>query len=133
MYILFLLICFRCWYIEIMSVSYNLIIYTTVVNVRGELVGRYLYYDPSYEFLGKEHLPYGILALLLSTCFNILPLLLLLFYPMKWFQKCLNWLRLSHVALICWLLQGWNGARNTRLSLLCSTLFVNTNPPVHYY
>ena len=26
-------------------------------------------------------------------------LLLLLFYPMKWFQKCLNCLRLSHVAL----------------------------------
>ena len=86
-------------YGRIMSVSYYLIIYTTVVNVRGEVVGRYLYYDPSYEFLGKEHLPYGILALLLSTCFNVLPLLLLLFYPMKWFQKCLNRLRLSHVAL----------------------------------
>ena len=86
-------------YGRIMSVSYNLIIYTTVVNVRGEVVGRYLFYDPSYEFLGKEHLPYGILALVLSTCFNILPLLLLLFYPMKWFQKCLNCLRLSQVAL----------------------------------
>ena len=86
-------------YGRIMSVSYNLIIFTTVVNVRGEVVGRYLYYDPSYEFLGKEHLPYGILALLISTCFNILPLLLLLFYPMNWFQKCLNRLRLSHVAL----------------------------------
>ena len=86
-------------YSRILSVSFSLFIYISVVNVRGEVVGRYLYYDPSYEFLGKEHLPYGILALIIFSCFNILPLLLLLFYPLKWFQKCLNCLRLSHVAL----------------------------------
>ena len=86
-------------YCRIMSVSFNLLIYTSIVNSRGEFLGRYLYYDASYEFFAKEHLPYGIMALFLFTTFNILPLLLLLFYPMNWFQKCLNWLRLSHVAL----------------------------------
>ena len=86
-------------YCRIMSVSFNLLIYTSIVNSRGEFLGRYLYYDASYEFFTKEHLPYGIMALFFFTGFNIFPLLLLLFYPMKWFQKCLNSLRLSHLAL----------------------------------
>ena len=86
-------------YGRIMSVSFNLLIYTSVVNSKGEIGGRYLYYDASYKFLGEEHLPYGILALLLFVCFNVSPLLLLFFYPMKCFQKLLNRLKLSHIAL----------------------------------
>ena len=73
--------------------------YTFVVNSRGVFRGRYLYYDSSYEFFGKDHLPYGVLALFMLICFNALPELLLFFYPMKWFQKCLNHFKLSHLAL----------------------------------
>ena len=86
-------------YGRIMSVSFNLLIYTRIVNSRGELVGRYLYYDTSYEFLGKEHLPYGAIALLVFIIFNVLPLALLFLYPMKCFQKCLNHFKLSFIAL----------------------------------
>ena len=86
-------------YGRIMSVSINLLIYTPVINQKGNFVGKYLYYDASYKFFGKEHLPYGILALVLFTCFNIFPLLLLVLYPMKWFQKCLNHLKLSRITL----------------------------------
>jgi hypothetical protein len=84
---------------RVMSVSFNLLIYTSVVNPRGEFRGRYLYYDPSYEFFGEDHLPYGILALFMLICFNVLPLLLLSFYPMKCFQTCLNRFKLSCLAL----------------------------------
>ena len=86
-------------YGRIMSVSFNLLVYSSIVNQRGEYLGQYLYYDASYEFLGAEHLPYGIAALVIFICFNILPLLVLFFYPIKWFQKCLNFLSLSHVTL----------------------------------
>ena len=86
-------------YGRIMSVSTNLLVFTSVVNSKGIFRGRYLYYDSSYEFFGRDHLPYGILALFILTCSNILPLLLLTFYPMQCFQKCLNCFKLSHVAL----------------------------------
>ena len=86
-------------YSRIMCVSFNLLIYTSIINARGEYLGRYLYYDASYKFMGKEHLPYGIIALVLFIVFNILPVLILLLYPIKWFQKFLNYFRLSHVAL----------------------------------
>ena len=89
-------------YGRIMSVSTNLLVFTTVVNnPKGVFRGRYLYYDSSYEFFGRDHLPYGVLALFILTCSNILPLLLLTFYPMRFFQKCLNCFKLmiSHVAL----------------------------------
>ena len=86
-------------YGRVMSVSINLLVYTSVVNSRGEFRGRYLYYDSSYEFFGKDHLPYGVFALFMLITVNVCPLLLFFFYPMKWFQKCLNHLRLSHLAL----------------------------------
>ena len=86
-------------YNKILSVSFDLLAFTAPVNLNGKSVGRYLYYDATYKHFGPEHLPYAILALLSLTIFNILPFLLLLFYPMKWFQKCLNWFKLSHPAL----------------------------------
>ena len=62
-------------------------------------MGIYLYYDASYEYFGIDHLPYGILAIFSFTIVNLLPFLLLSFYPMKWFQICLNRLKLSHLTL----------------------------------
>ena len=86
-------------YGRVMSISINLLVPTSTVNSRGVLRGKYLYYDATYEFFGADHLPYGILALFMFITFNVCPLLLLFFYPMKWFQKCLNRLKLSHIAL----------------------------------
>lgn len=77
-------------YGRVMSASFNLLIYTSIVNSRGDFRGKYLYYDPSYEFFGEDHLPYGILASFMLICFNIFPLLLLFFYLIKCFQACLN-------------------------------------------
>ena len=86
-------------YNRLLDISFSLLMYITAYNPRGEAVGRYLYYDSSKEFFGKEHCPFGIFAVLVLFFCNLLPFLLLLFYPMKFFQKCLNCLQLSHVAL----------------------------------
>lgn len=86
-------------YNRILDISFSLMMYTSAYNSRGELVGRYLYYDSSKEFFGEEHRPFGILAAFVLFFFNFVPFLLLLLYPMKWFQRCLNHFRLSRIAL----------------------------------
>ena len=86
-------------YNKILSVSFDLLIFTVPIDSSGNAVGRFLYYDASYEYFGRDHLPYGVMAILSIFIFILLPFLLLLFYPMKWFQKCLNHFRLSYLAL----------------------------------
>ena len=86
-------------YNKFLSVSLDLLLFTIPIDSSGKPVGRYLYYDASYEHFGPDHLPYGIIAILTVTVFNLFPFLLLLFYPMKCFQRVLNHSRLSHLAL----------------------------------
>ena len=79
-------------HVKFLSVSFDLLVPTLAYNTKGEKVGLYLYYDADFKYFGTEHLPYGILALFVSFFFLILPLLLLLLYPLKIFQKlCGNW------------------------------------------
>ena len=48
------------------------------------------YYDATLDYFGRQHLPYAILALFFCLVLVILPVLLLILYPFKWFQKLLN-------------------------------------------
>ena len=82
-----------------MSVNFDLLAYTVTIDSSGNSIGRYLYDDARYKYFGKDHLPYGVIAILLFVIMNFLSFILLLFYPMKWFQKCLNHVRLSKLAL----------------------------------
>jgi hypothetical protein len=78
-------------YVKFLSVSFELLIPIRIFNMHGHLLSKlYLYYDGTVEYFGKEHLPFGILALIVLTVFNIFPLLLLLLYPCQCFQRCLN-------------------------------------------
>ena len=86
-------------YSKILYINFDLLTPTVPVDPSGNSVGTFLYLDASYEYFGPDHLPYGVLALILLTIFNIIPFLLLLFYPMKCFQTCLNRFKLSHLAL----------------------------------
>ena len=77
-------------YIKFLNTSFALLTYTKIYNDHGSLVGRYLYYDASIKLMGPQHRPFAILAILVIVVGILFPLLLLLLYPMKWFQKCLN-------------------------------------------
>ena len=78
-------------YMKLLSVSFDLLIPTYVYNMNGSVVGIYLYYDASIEYFGtKKHLPYAILALFVVLTFILFPILLLLLYPMRCFQRCLG-------------------------------------------
>ena len=77
-------------YIKLLNTSCNLLMYTGIYNDRGSLVGYFLFYDATIKFMGPQHIPFAILAILVLLVGILFPLLLLLLYPMQWFQKCLN-------------------------------------------
>ncbi len=79
---------------KILSVSFRLLHKEEFSNLTrfGVLVQRpnALYYDPNLTFFDQSHLPYALLAIFVSTTFVLLPSLLLVLYPTRVFQKCLN-------------------------------------------
>ena len=80
-------------YMKFLNTSIDLMIPTYATDIHGSGMGYFFYYNATVEFMGPEHLPYAILAITVLAIGLIFPLMLLL-YPMKWFQKLLN---ISHV------------------------------------
>ena len=77
-------------YGRLSTVSFDLLAFTKVYSPHGKAVGTVLYYDASIHLFGHEHLPYGILALIVLFFFNIVPLMLSLIHPIKCFKGCLG-------------------------------------------
>ena len=76
-------------YIKLLNVSHVLLTSTSVHNAAGSWLGNFLYYDATVEYMGPDHRPYAVLAILVVVGM-LLPLVFLSLYPMQWFQKCLN-------------------------------------------
>ena len=78
-------------YIKILNVSFELLLPSRVYNMDGESVyiGR-LYYNGSLIMTSKGYRPYLAIAVIMVLIFNILPLLLLAFYPFSCFQRLLS-------------------------------------------
>ena len=77
--------------IKLASVSLTLLTVTHTYDVSGKpWHTRYLYYDSNIEFFGKQHLPYGLLAIFVLIVFVISPVLLMVLYPCTFFHKALN-------------------------------------------
>ena len=86
-------------YIKLVSVSFTLLIPTTLYDIHGHRIGLFLYYDASIRYFGREHLPYGVTAVIILLVFVIIPTLFLTLYPFKWFQHCLNCCRIRNPAI----------------------------------
>ena len=99
-------------YVKFLSVSFDFLIPVHLYDVHGESMEPCLYFDGSVEYFGKQHLPYAILAITVLIVFNILPLLLLCFYPCRCFQKVLNHYRLRCQALHIFMDAFHNGYKN---------------------
>ena len=69
------------------SIVYN---YQQIPN--GQMMLKVEYCDllSKREYFGVSHLPYALLAIVLSTAFFIVPMVLLFVYPCSWFQRTLN-------------------------------------------
>ena len=78
-------------YSKLLTVSYGLLDANVLYNNRGERVGPVaLFYNASIEYFSRQHLPFAVLAILVLLLFAVFPMLLLLLYPMRSFQRCLG-------------------------------------------
>ena len=77
-------------YVKLLNSTLDVLLPTVVYNVHQEVVGVYVYYDASYKYFSKEHIPYAAMSILLFLIFIVSPLILLLLYPTSCCQKCLN-------------------------------------------
>ena len=76
-------------YVKILNVSFELLNPVHPHNISGGLINQsYLFSAGTIEYFGEKHLPYGILAMMMTLIFNILPVLLLMLYPYNTFRKC---------------------------------------------
>ena len=78
--------------VKFLTVSFDLLVPTKVYHLHGDHYNSTLalYYAGGIEYFGKAHLPYGILAVVVSFIFLILPVAILALYPFGFFQKFLN-------------------------------------------
>ena len=76
-------------YIKLISVSVDMLSTMKIFKSNGNLIGYFMYVDATVEFMGQEHMPYFIIATTVLFIATSFPLLLIL-YPMKWFQVFLN-------------------------------------------
>ena len=81
-------------YVKILNSTIDMLLPVEGRNVRNEIVHTYVYYDASYRYLSRDHLPYAIMAIVFFFVLIFVPLILLLFYQTTYFQKCLHLCRL---------------------------------------
>ena len=79
--------------VKFLSVVYDLLSPVEVYQLSSSgnfSISQKLYYDATIDYFGSTHLPYAILAIVVLVVFVLLPVLILLLYPFRWFQKILN-------------------------------------------
>ena len=77
-------------YVKIIAVSADILIPTQIYKLGSNKSTFGVYYTPSVEYFGHEHLPYAILALILLALFVCIPTLTFILYPFQFFQKFLS-------------------------------------------
>ena len=83
-------------YVKLLNTTLDILLPARAYNVHQEVVGTYVYFDSSYEYFSRDHLPYAILAVFIFVTFILFPLILFLLYPLRCFQRCLSLLRLRN-------------------------------------
>ena len=77
-------------YMKILSVTTDLLAPTQIYKLGSNRSTFGLYYSPSVEYFGNDHLPYAILAIIILTCFVLVPILISFLYPFRCFQNFLS-------------------------------------------
>lgn len=77
--------------VKILGICFDLLGWTTSWDSTGAKSDKqYLLYDADVEYFSLQHLPFALLALVMGFLFVFLPTLLLIVYPCRCFQHCLN-------------------------------------------
>ena len=77
-------------YVKLLNTTLDILIPVQLyhANPNKDSSGWYVYYDASYQYFSKDHLPYALLGVSLFLILGLCPLILLIVYPMSCFQKC---------------------------------------------
>ena len=78
-------------YVKVLSVSADLLVPTTIYELGSNKVRFGLYYTPTVEYFGNEHLPYAITAIIILTLFVGIPTIIFILYPFQFFQIFLSY------------------------------------------
>ena len=79
--------------VKFISISFSLLVPVKVFSLNAKSCQNdtlRLLYDATLPYFGSRHLPYAILAMSVLTVFVLLPTLLLILYPFRWFQRLLS-------------------------------------------
>ena len=86
-------------YVKLLDVSVDLLMPIATYDIHGKKQLKYLFYDATVEVFSKQHLPYAVLAIIVLIFFIFLPLLFLVLYPFRCFQKYLNHWQMNYEVL----------------------------------
>ena len=89
-------------YMRFLATSVKLLKFTFVVmndDVDNNSVHVAFYYDANLSYFGWPHAAYGVLAILCLLVFVVTPTIVLLFYHLKSFQRCLTRCKLDRPGL----------------------------------
>jgi hypothetical protein len=78
-------------YVKILSTSTDMMLATRVHRLHSNKIQYRLYYAGNIEFLRGDHIPYAALSLCMFTVFIMVPTMILICYPFRYFQKCLSY------------------------------------------
>ena len=84
-------------YSKVITTSLALLTFNYVYEIQNENppVWTLLDYDTDTEYFKEDHKFFAVFALIILCSFGLIPPLLLLFYPFRWFKKLLSYLRLD--------------------------------------
>lgn len=90
-------------WMKLLSISSSLITIDCISNISSDGTKSVdcmrLYSSPNMKFFSREHLIFGTSAFFVFLIFILLPLALLIIYPLKFFHRLLNWCGLHCQAL----------------------------------
>ena len=76
-------------YVKLLNATLDILIPVNLHHItpNEDGYGWYVYYDASYQYFDKDHLPYALFSISLFLTLGLFPLIILLIYPMSCFQK----------------------------------------------
>ena len=86
-------------YTKILYISADLLTPVQVYSLNNDSVKLALYYDATFDYFGREHLPYAISAIFYSVIVIAFTLFIFV-YQLSWFQRALSAMKLhSHIMI----------------------------------
>jgi hypothetical protein len=83
-------------YIKVLSVTTDVLIPTNVYRLGAtKSQPLRLFYSPTVQYFGYEHLPYAITAITVLTLFVLIPTAVIILYPFRFFQQFLSFFPVS--------------------------------------